>query len=361
MSQSYHLVHTSFGELEEFDKLQQFSQRWDFSPYVRVYTEGLEKAFENPQFLKAFLNYARKKYAKGGRVSIEKMTPQEIEEARHAGRFGDTCLAVIGPNMRAAMDRLSPTKGSINPQTGFPEYFFLNDMIHGIGNAFSGITGGLGNLLGGMGGSGGLMGGLKNIGGSLLGGLGQALPGVLGSLGNLAGGALGARFGGPAGAAMGSQLAGGLGSALGGLGGQIFNQFGQKMSPEGAQSPMANAWGTNMQNFASNMAGGMPMQQAFGNAMTNMGHQAFGQSPLGQGIQNFGQNLAGGQGMMPALQQAYQQTGGMGPMGQAAMNAFNSYRQGANPLQAMGNAANYMTQSPQYGPQPNPEWQEGQS
>ncbi len=347
MSQSYYVVHASLSELDEFDKLQQFSQRWDFSPYVRIYTDGLEKAFAHPEFRKAFLSYTQKKYAKGGRVSIEEMTAEEIEQARHAGRFGDTCLAVIGPNMRAAMDRVSPTKRSINPQTGLPEYFFLTDMLNGVGNAFGGLMGGAGNALGGLfggGGGGGFnpLGMLKGLGGGMLGGLGHALPGLLSTLGHVGGGLLGARFGGPAGAALGSQLAGGLGSTLGNMGANVFNQFGQQLSPEAAQSPMAQNFGQNLHGFTQNMAGGMPWQQAAGNAMSNMGQQAFGQSPMGQGMQNFGQNLAGGQGMMPAMQNAFQQTGGMGPATQAASNAFNAFRGGASPMQSLSQGANYL-------------------
>jgi hypothetical protein len=77
----------------------------------------------------------------------------------------------------------------------------------------------------------------------------------------------------------------------------------------------------------------------------------FGQSPFGQGMQNFGQNMASGQGFMPSLQNAYQQTGGMGPMMQAGQHAFNAYQQGQSPANALGQGANYLTQGPQYGPQ----------
>lgn len=372
MSHTYQVVHASGHELDVLDQLQQFSQRWDFRPDVRIYTEGLERAFENPQFLKMFLKLAAKKYAKGGRVTIDRMSPEEIEEARSAGRFGDNCLAIIGPRLRAALHMVSPTAESKNPITGFPEYFSFGDMFGGIGKALSGLggmalaplTGGLSMLPGlnsfsqmNPGGMGGMVGHLQNLGGGMMSGLGKALPGMLGTLGTAAGGALGSQFG-PAAAALGSQAGSALGNALGGYGGNVFNQFGQRMSPEGAQSPMADAWGHNMQNFTSNMAGGMPIHEAMGNAMSNMGHQAFGQSPVGQGIQNFGQNVAQGQGFMPSMQQAYQQTGGMGPMGQAAANAFNAYRQGSTPGQAAGSAANYLTQAPQYGPQPNPEQQQ---
>lgn len=369
MSHTYQVVHASAHELDVLDQLQQFSQRWDFRPDVRIYTEGLEKAFAEPTFLKTFLKLAAQKYAKGGRVSIERMTHDEIEEARQAGRFGDNCLAVVGPRLRAALDMVSPTANHRNPVTGFPEYFSFGDMFGGIGKALSGLggmalaplTGGL-SLLGLAPGAksaaaaapAGVMDGIRNAGGGLMSGIGKAMPGMLGTAGNIAGGLLGSRFG-PAGAALASQVGGSLGHTLGGVGGNIFNQFGHQLSPQGAQSPAADAWGHNMQGMAANMAQGMPMHQSFGNALSNMGHQVFGQSPVGQGMYNFGQNVASGQGMMPAMQQAYQQAGGMGPMAQAASNAFNAYRQGSTPGEAMGSAANYLTQAPQYGPQPNPE------
>lgn len=349
MSQSYHIVHASSQECDVLDKLQSFSQLWDGNPGVRIYTNGLEKAFENPDFLRSFLSYSRQHFSKGGRVGIDRMSPEEIESARESGRFGDTCLAIIGPRTRAAMDMLCPTAGSSNPTTGFPEYFSLGNIFSGIGNAFSGLTGGIGNALSGI--TGGLGGMLKNIGGGLFSAAGQALPSVLGALGPVAGGALGARFGGPTGAALGEQLGGAAGNALGGMGQQVFNQFGQSLSPEGANHPSAAALGQNLGSMVNNMSQGMPMNQAASQMFAHSAPHVFGNSPMGQGISNFANNMHQGQGFMPSMQNAFQQTGGFGPAAQAAQNAYQAYSQGASPMGAMRQGASYLTQPQSYGPQ----------
>ena len=220
MSYSYHIVHASPQELDVMDAMQQFSQRWDFNPHVRIYTGGLEKAFENPQFLRSFLSHARQNYAKGGRVGIDRMSAQDIEEARQAGRFGDTCLAIIGPRTRAAMDMMSPTAGSINPVTGYPEYFDLGGLFNSIGSGLGSIGSSIGDLFSG----GNIFDGLKKVGGSILGAAGHALPGVLNTLGGLGGQAIGTAFGGPAGGMIGGQAGQALGNLAGGLGGKIFNR-----------------------------------------------------------------------------------------------------------------------------------------
>ena len=112
------------------------------------------------------------------------------EEMAQKGRFGDTMLAHISPE-EAQMLRAAGGAGTINPQTGLPEYFSWRKLLKGVGKVlpfvlpFTGIGLGAQALIGGLSGaiSGekgfdfkrGLMSGLMSYGmGSLAQGAGAA-------------------------------------------------------------------------------------------------------------------------------------------------------------------------------------------
>lgn len=99
--------------------------------------------------------------AKGGKVSLKKAT----KELQKKGRYGDTILAHINPQ-EAMLLKLAGGSGTINPDTGLPE-FFLPFVLPFAGGAL------------GMFGAGAL--GLGTLGTLLLSGLGSGLGGMIGS------------------------------------------------------------------------------------------------------------------------------------------------------------------------------------
>lgn len=105
----------------------------------------------------------RSSFAKGGIVSLRK----KAEEVRKAGRNGDTMLAHITPEEAAMLKRMGGS-GTINPETGLPEFFLkgvgkflkkaapvilpvaLNFIAPGLGTIASGAIGaGVGSLIAG--------------------------------------------------------------------------------------------------------------------------------------------------------------------------------------------------------------------
>jgi hypothetical protein len=156
---------------------------------------------------------------------------QAAEHMRRQGRGGDTMLAHINPR-EAEMLRRAGGGGTINPETGLPEFFSLKKFIKavapialtflapGIGTAIGsalGASGAAATMLGGAvlgGGSAALTGG--NIAkGALLGGLGGGLGGSVGSAAN---NALGLGLGSTGQALLGSGLVGAASGALTGQG-----------------------------------------------------------------------------------------------------------------------------------------------
>jgi hypothetical protein len=161
------------------------------------------------------------KYAEGGLVEIG-------EQLREKGRMGDTMLAHISPD-EARLLKTMGGSGTINPETGLPEYFSLGKIFKSLASAALPIVGnmiapGIGGVLGGA------------LGGGLNDGLqGAVLGGIGGGLGNLGGGSLGSLLGGGqqvyssavgptqnqtgfAGLEANSSGIGGGGNSLGGLG-----------------------------------------------------------------------------------------------------------------------------------------------
>lgn len=147
------------------------------------------------------------------------------------GRFGDTMMAHISPE-EAAMLKARGGAGTINPQTGYPQYFSLkklfkailpialNFIVPGLGAAIGGAVGLsgaaaaiAGNAL--IGGASSALTGGNVLQGALMGGLGGGLSGVAGGAASKA---LGLGLGKAGQSILGSGLVGGLSGALTGQG-----------------------------------------------------------------------------------------------------------------------------------------------
>lgn len=162
-------------------------------------------------------------FARGGLAGMRTLARQ--------GRMGDTMMAHISPE-EAAMLKARGGAGTINPNTGYPQYFSLKKFLKTIlPIAINFIAPGLGAAIGGaigLGGTAAAVVGNAIIGGAssaLTGGnvLQGALMGGLGSgLGSLAGGAankmLGLNLGNTGQALLGSGLVGGVAGAATGQG-----------------------------------------------------------------------------------------------------------------------------------------------
>lgn len=133
-------------------------------------------------------------FAKGGLVEV-------AQELRDKGRMGDSILAHISPDEARLLKSMGGA-GTINPETGLPEYFSFKKLLGAalpiVGNL---IAPGIGGILGGAAGGalsgggiegalmGGLGAGLGNLGGSVLGGAGSGGGGL--GFGNMLGGLFG--------------------------------------------------------------------------------------------------------------------------------------------------------------------------
>ena len=231
------------------------------------------------------------------------------EHIRRQGRHGDTMLAHINPR-EAEMLRRAGGGGTINPETGLPEFFSLKKFIKavapialtflapGIGTAIGsalGASGAAATMLGGAvlgGGSAALTGG--NIAqGALLGGLGGGLGGSVGSAAN---NALGLGLGSTGQALLGSGLVGAasgaltgqgalkgalqgvagqyIGQAVGGAGGEGFksagNTFGNMMTA--GYDPKTAALAGGLSGLATGML--KPSQVALDSMRTGSGLRA---------------------------------------------------------------------------------------
>ena len=300
------LAHMNSSELDVLDYIQGASHRLHGNENVRLYNKEMEELLGDPKVSLAILSFARRHYAKGGRVGVEKLSNELLEKYRLAGRNGDNCMAIIGPRLKGLLDILANHKGTTNPETQCPEYFSLGGMFSSIGS------------------------GLKSFGSA-------ALP----MLGQLAGGALGARFGGPAGMGMGSQLGGMLG------------QVGSNMLGGGSQNSgeQPNAWqsaGQNAAQAAQNMYNGMPAQEAMGGALQNYGQQNFGNNSFGNGLTNAASSLMQGQSPSQAFN-SFQEGGGLNPMMESARNAYQSIAGGGMPQQMGGYGQQMINEGQGYG------------
>ena len=162
-------------------------------------------------------------FARGGLAGMRTLARQ--------GRMGDTMMAHISPE-EAAMLKTRGGAGTINPQTGYPQYFSLkklfkailpialNFIAPGLGSAIGsavGLSGAAATAFGGaiIGGASSALTGGNVLQGALMGGLG-------GGLGNVVGGAankmLGLNLGQTGQALLGSGLVGGVSGAATGQG-----------------------------------------------------------------------------------------------------------------------------------------------
>lgn len=127
-------------------------------------------------------------YARGGRVKGGEPLWRLADALRQEGRHGDTMLAHISPEEAEILKELGGS-GSINPETGLPEYFLggLFKSIKNIVRKVIGPVGGaiLGNMI------------LPGVGGAIGGGIGGMFGHPKQRLGPLAGAGVG-YFGGPA-------------------------------------------------------------------------------------------------------------------------------------------------------------------
>ena len=190
-------------------------------------------------------------YARGGRVQGEQsQTEKPLWRLAHAlrqeGRHGDTMLAHISPEEAEILKELGGS-GSINPETGLPEYFLggLFKSIKNIVRKVIGPVGGaiLGNMI------------LPGVGGAIGGGIGGMFGHPKQRLGPLAGAGVG-YFGGPAvlqggkallaGQGLSGALTGmqsGLGQSTGMLSNALSSLTGGLMGGNAAASGAAGAGG----------------------------------------------------------------------------------------------------------------------
>lgn len=163
------------------------------------------------------------RYAEGGLV-------EAANQVRDKGRMGDSILAHISPD-EARMLKMMGGAGTINPETGLPEYFSFKKLLGAalpiVGNM---VAPGIGGILGGA--AGGALSG---------GGIEGALMGAAGAgLGNLGGGLLGGSSGG-------SGL--GFGNLLSGL-------FGGDSSKQVYNAPVGPTQGGGVDGSFSGLAAG---------------------------------------------------------------------------------------------------------
>jgi len=211
---------------------------------------------------------------------------QAARQLRSKGRNGDTILAHINP-AEADMLRRAGGSGSINPNTGLPEYGWFKKFLSvalpialtflapGIGTAIGaslGASAAWAPVLGGalIGGASSALGGGNFLQGAALGGLGGGLGGMAGSAAN---NALGLGLGASGQAMLGSGLVGG---ALGAATGQGFMQgavqgaTGQALGSAlgGAGGGAMQAGGTQFGNMLT--AGYDPKQAATGGVLAGL-------------------------------------------------------------------------------------------
>lgn len=98
----------------------------------------IRAALEEVKMSRNVLAQPVQSFAGGGIVAV-------AEAMRKKGRFGDTILAHINPEEARMLKRMGGS-GTINPQTGLPE-FFLGKIFKAIGRVFKGIVKGVKSIL----------------------------------------------------------------------------------------------------------------------------------------------------------------------------------------------------------------------
>jgi len=265
--------------------------------------EDLPEQFD-PNMIAAVLAVLYKLQSGGGApMAMARGGLANMRTMARRGRYGDTMLAHINPE-EAAMLRARGGAGTINPETGLPQYFSLKKLFKAvlpiaamfIAPYLAPYLGGsmlaAGAVAGGLGA--GLTGG-NVLQGAVLGGLGQGLGGMVGGAvapgvtagtqsligSGLIGGAMGAATG--QGFVKGAlQGAGGayLGGQFGGLGGEGFKSAGQtfgNMMTAGYDPKSAVIAGG-----LSGLAASMSQPQASGRAP--VAPRGYGAEDLGTGL-----------------------------------------------------------------------------
>ena len=201
-------------------------------------------------------------FARGGLAGARTLARQ--------GRMGDTMLAHISPE-EAAMLKARGGAGTINPNTGLPQYFSLKSFVKAVlPVALTFIAPGIGSAIGGaILGAGASATAMAAMGSAVLGGLGSALTG-----GNVLQGAL---LGG---------LTGGLGGMVGGAVAPTMSNAAQSIIGSGIVGGVAGAaTGQGFAKGALQGAGGAYLGQQFGQ-LGGAGYQSAGKT--------FGNMLAAG-------------------------------------------------------------------
>lgn len=193
------------------------------------------------------------------------------ERLAGAGRGGDTMLAHINPR-EAAMLRRAGGSGSINPQTGLPEYGFFKKLFKAILPVAAMFVA---PMVGGWIGStalGSAIGSTASaaLGGALTGGAASALGG-----GNFAQGAVMGALGAGGGEALGSMVAPSLsGATQNMIGSGLIGGLGGAASGQGfAQGALRGAAGAGLGSAVAGLAGDGPGAMSAG---VRQGGQTFG-------------------------------------------------------------------------------------
>lgn len=201
-------------------------------------------------------------FARGGLAGMRTLARQ--------GRMGDTMMAHISPE-EAAMLKARGGAGTINPQTGYPQYFSLKKLFKAVlPIALNFIVPGLGAAVGGALGLSGVA--ASVVGGAIIGGASSALTGgnaLQGALMGGLGGGLGQAVGGAANSALGLNL-GQTGQAILGsglVGGAAGAATGQGFLRGAGQGVLGGAVG----ELAGGAAGPTAFQQGVGAAGRTFG------------------------------------------------------------------------------------------
>ena len=208
-------------------------------------------------------------FARGGLTGVRTLARQ--------GRFGDTMLAHISPE-EAALLKARGGAGTINPETGLPQYFSLKKLFKAVlPIAISFIAPGLGSAIGSaILGAGASAAATAALGGAIIGGVSSGLTGGNVLQGALMGG-LGGGLGGMAGKAASDTLGLGLGqTGQAVLGGALVGGVAGAATGQGfAKGALQGAVGSGIGELAGGASGPTAFQQGvsaagktFGQALT---------------------------------------------------------------------------------------------
>ncbi|MCW8915058.1 MAG: hypothetical protein OQK24_04300 [Magnetovibrio sp.] len=206
----------------------------------------------------------------GGETETSLKTAAEL--VRRHGRYGDTILAHITPAEAELLHRITDG-GSINPETGLPE-FFIGSALGSLASGFIGSF--AGPAVGSMAGSAvsGLAG--QAVGNYVSNKISKKIRGPFGEM-------LGSAMGGYLGNGSHTNIAGGLGAAFGNAAGNyVSHKVGQKIGgPFGSTlgNALGNSIGGSISNTFSDAFGSGPKAQS-GSFGDSLGDQLFNKSDI---------------------------------------------------------------------------------